>query len=558
MLSEYTMQSTATVCRAEMSLERRLNSLEERGWGESRLVDEAQAEGLSLTGPGRIQRVLRRLPPLFEAGTRPDPGDITEGFDTMHRYQRRHHQQLPPRRPRARVLLCSSLAVGLLTAAACSDSDGSGSADGSTDPAASEEQKEQTLPTAPDGYRVDLDEPSFDDPTTVDNPLFPISDLHSAILVGNDEGHPLRIETVLLPEPKVIEVDGRPVETLVSQFVGYLDGRIHEVALDWYAQDDEGNVWYFGEDVFNYEDGVVADTDGTWIAGEDGPPGMIMPADPQVGQAYRPENIPDFVFEEVVIKNVDLTVDGPRGPVHGAVIGTENHLLEGHYEDKTFAPGYGEFRSGVGANLEALALAVPTDAQPGDVPAELDTIATGARDVFAAAEAGDWNRATASLEAMTSAWAVHQASGRVPPLLDVRMGQALDALAGDPLRPAVDARNPEGARAAALDVQMAGLDLQLQYRPPADIDLGRFGVWASQLLVDTASDEPDPGHVAGDVTSLEWIWDRIAHTLDDTDVADIEAQLEDLRTAADDEDMTAAAEAAPRLVDTITGLQPST
>jgi hypothetical protein len=454
------------------------------------------------------------------------------------------------------------LVVVLLAATACSDSggsDGSSSADAeSTEPAVAEESEEQTLPTAPDSERVDLGEPSFTDPTTVDNPLFPISDLHSAILLGNDEGHPLRIETVLLPEPKVIEVDGQPVETLVSQFVGYLDGRIHEVALDWYAQDDDGNVWYFGEDVFNYEDGVVADTDGTWIAGEDGPPGMIMPADPHVGQAYRPENIPDFVFEEVVVKTVGLTVDGPRGPVDGAIVGTENHLLEGHYEDKTFAPGYGEFRSGVGANLEALALAVPTDADQSDVPAELDTISTGARDIFAAAEAGDWKSATASLEAMTTAWAAHQASGRVPPLLDVQMSQALDALAGDALRPAVDAHNPEGARDAALDVQMAALDMQLQYRPPADIDLGRFGVWASQLLVDTASDEPDPGNIAGDVTSLEWILARIAHTLDDTDVADIEAQLADLRTAADDEDMTATADAIPRLVDIITGLQPST
>ena len=75
---------------------------------------------------------------------------------------------------------------------------------------------------------------------------------------------------MLLPEPKVIDVDGQKVETLVSQFVSYLDGRIHEVALDWYAQDDAGNVWYFGEDVFNYEDGVVADTDGTWIAARTG------------------------------------------------------------------------------------------------------------------------------------------------------------------------------------------------------------------------------------------------------------------------------------------------
>ena len=108
-------------------------------------------------------------------------------------------------------------------------------------------------------------------PTNVDNPLFPISNLHSAVLLGNNEGHPIRIETTLMQEPKVIEVDGQAIETLVSQFVSYQDGRIHEVATDWYAQGDDGAVYYLGEDVFNYEDGVVADTDGTWVAGDDAP-----------------------------------------------------------------------------------------------------------------------------------------------------------------------------------------------------------------------------------------------------------------------------------------------
>jgi hypothetical protein len=464
------------------------------------------------------------------------------------------HADLP--RPRPRVLLGGSLAAAVL-AAACSGSGGSGSGDAGREPTA-REAGEQTQPTAPDSERVDLGEPTFSDPTAVDNPLFPIGDLHSAVLLGNDEGHALRIETSLLPEPKVVDVDGRRVETLVSQFVSYLDGRIHEVALDWYAQDDDGNVWYFGEDVFNYEDGEVADTDGTWIAGEDGPPGMIMPADPQVGQAYRPENIPDMVFEEVVVTSVDLTVDGPRGPVAGAIVGTENHLMEGHYEDKTFAPGYGEFRSGVGANLEALALAVPTDARPGGVPAELGAISTGARDVVAAAAAGDWDRAAATLDAMTVAWAAHRASGGVPPLLAVQMDEALAALAGNALVPAVTERNAQGARVAALDVHMAALDLELQYRPPTEIDLDRFGVWADRLIVDTASDEPDPGSVAGDVTSLEWVWDRIGHTLADADVAAVEAQLEDLRTAADDEDVAAAATAASRLVDTVAGVRSAT
>ena len=309
-----------------------------------------------------------------------------------------HRSPRPLRRPRR---LLGGCLLAALAAAACSDSGGSNSAEQpSTDAAPASDPP--TQPTAADSQRVDLVEPTFSVPITVDNPLFPISDLHSAILLGNDEGNPLRIETVLLPEPKVVDVGGEKVETLVSQFVSYLDGRIHEVALDWYAQDDAGNVWYFGEDVFNYEDGVVADTEGTWIAGEDGPPGMIMPADPEVGQAYRPENIPDLVFEEVTVKTLDLTVDGPRGPVTGAMVGTENHLLEGNYEDKTFAPGYGEFTSGVGANLEALALAVPTDAQPGGVPPELEAISQGATEVFSAADSGDWEAATQSLDTMTA------------------------------------------------------------------------------------------------------------------------------------------------------------
>ncbi len=468
--------------------------------------------------------------------------------------------QRPPRRQAATVL-CIGLAAALL-ASACTGSRGPGAVSESPEAATASDSPEPAtadealLPTAPDDQRVDLDEPSFSNPTEITNPLFPISELHSALLLGNDEGRPLRIETVLLSEPKIIEVNGQQVETLVSQFVSYLDGRIHEVALDWYGQADDGSVWYFGEDVFNYEDGVVADMDGTWLAGKDGPVAMIMPADPQVGQAYRPENIPDRVFEEVTVNSIGLTVTGPRGPVEGAMIGRENHLLEGYYEEKTFAPGYGEFTSGVGGNLEALALAVPTDALPGPAPAELAAVSSGATDIFEATETGDWEAATAGLEAIRAAWATHQASGNVPQLLGVQMTRALDALAGDALTPAVDARNAEGAREAALDVALASLDLQLQYRPPVEIDLARFDLWAHQLAVDTGSDEPDPGHVAGDVTTLEWIWDRVAHTLDASVVERIDAQLSDLRAAADDEDVSAAAEAVPALLETLAGLPP--
>ncbi len=429
-------------------------------------------------------------------------------------------------------------------AAACSG-EGAGTGAPDTNGSATPDADETMLPTAPESQRVDLEPPVFSDPTTVDNPLFPISGLHSALLLGNVEGHPLRIETTLLPDHKVIDLDGEEIETLASQFVAYLDGRIHEVALDWYGQSDDGSVWYFGEDVFNYEDGVVADTDGTWLAGADGPVAMIMPADPQVGDVYRPENIPDSIFEEVTVTSIGLTVNGPRGPVDGAMVGQELHLLEGYYEDKIFAPGYGEFVSGVDGSLETLAIAVPTDALSDPLPPDLQVLTDGAIAVVDAVEADDWPAAAATLDEMRIAWSTYGEGRQVPENLAIQMDRAMDALAGDALSPAVDARNGIGASNAALDLLQAGLDLQLQYRPPVEIDRERFVGWTRQLVVDVGGAEPEPGNIAGDITTLEWIWDRIAYTFDDG--GDVEALLDDLRTAADEENAEAAADAATDL-----------
>ena len=143
---------------------------------------------------------------------------------------------------------------------------------------------------APESRRVDLDSPTFSDPTCVTNPLFPVSKQKSVLLLGRVDGEPFRTEVTLLPETRIVEWQGRRVETLVSQYVAFLDGRIHEVAYDLYAQDDGGAVWYFGEDVFNFGDGVITDTHGTWLAGRVGPAAMIMPAEPKVGDVSAREH----------------------------------------------------------------------------------------------------------------------------------------------------------------------------------------------------------------------------------------------------------------------------
>jgi 2-methylaconitate cis-trans-isomerase PrpF len=80
------------------------------------------------------------------------------------------------------------------------------------------------------------------------------------------------------------------VKTLVFWDRVYLDGELIEDTRDYIAQDKEGNVWYFGENVDNYAGGVLTDHHGAWIGGVDGGvPGIWMPADPYVGQEYRQE-----------------------------------------------------------------------------------------------------------------------------------------------------------------------------------------------------------------------------------------------------------------------------
>jgi len=389
---------------------------------------------------------------------------------------------------------------------------------------------------APPGRRVDLAPPSFSDPTRITNPLNPIGELRSALLLGHVEGRRLRVETTLLPGTRGIRIGGQTVHALASQYVAWVDGRIEEVALDWYAQDDAGAVWYLGEDVFNYDAGAVADTEGTWLAGRDGPAAMIMPAEPRLDDVYRPENVPGIVFEEVTVREIGKRVRGPRGPVDGAIVVDELHV-DGGREDKTFAPGYGEFRTGSKTEVEALALAVPTDALDGPAPEQLDVVATGARGLLGSAQAEDWAAARAALKRMRAAWNAVK-PGR-PPLLAAQTDGGLRRL-----RRAIRARSVRRAATAAIDLGLAALDLALQYRPPVDVDRARFDLWASKVLVDAAA--RDRAAVAGDVASLEWIRDRFAHALEPADRAELDAGLRATRAAADAGNLRAAGDHAAR------------
>jgi hypothetical protein len=392
---------------------------------------------------------------------------------------------------------------------------------------------------APDGDRVDLSLPAFSDPTNVTNPLFPISELRSAVLNGRIDGKPFHTETTLLPSTRVIEWSpGHQVETLVSQYVAFLDGRIQEVALDYYAQADDGSVWYFGEDVDDYDPrGVIAYTTDSWLAGQDGPPAMIMPGEPNVGQVFRTENIPSLVFEEVTVKTVDDTVPGPSGPVAGAMVGQELHD-DGATSDKVFAPGYGEFLTRDTDGVEAMALAVPTDVLSGPMPAELEMLA-GAAERAAAAR---------TLTAVIAARRALMRSGVVPPRLRPPIDRAVRRLST-----AVHRRDRIGAADAGIDLAQAALDVELRYRAIPEIDLARFGLWVRQITVDATAH--DVAGVVGDVATLEWTRDRFQDRLDAIDRTRIDAAVVGLREDVIDRDLPAARRDADRLGQVLDGIQ---
>ena len=144
---------------------------------------------------------------------------------------------------------------------------------------------------------------------------------------------------------------------------------------------------------------------------------------------------------------------------------------------------------------------------------------------------------------MNDAWSTYRRSGDVPVRLVGPTGQALTSLSR-----LVD-RDWARVRQAALDVKKAALDLELQYRPVADVDRGRFNAWLRQLLVDTNAE--DHGAVLGDVATLEWIRDRFEADLDPVDRTRLDTLLTDLRESVRDEDFTAVSETVTDLRDLV-------
>jgi hypothetical protein len=133
------------------------------------------------------------------------------------------------------------------------------------------------------------------------------------------------------------------VTCTVVHDVAMQDGEVIEDTYDWYAQDKDDNVWYFGEDTKAFDNGQV-DTEGSWEAGVDGAePGIIIEGDPQVGDAYRQEFAAGVAEDRGEVLSLDESVTVAAGTFNTCMRTKDFSLLEpGVVENKFYCLNVGQ------------------------------------------------------------------------------------------------------------------------------------------------------------------------------------------------------------------------
>ncbi|HLO14215.1 MAG TPA: hypothetical protein VK206_05260 [Anaerolineales bacterium] len=174
----------------------------------------------------------------------------------------------------------------------------------------------------------------------VDNPYFPLEPGTIFIYRGETEGVPTRDVMTVTYDTKVI----LGVTTTVVHDQAYENGVLVEDTFDWYAQDKDGNVWYFGEDTKELdENGNVIGTEGSWEAGVSGAePGIIMEANPKKGDKYQQEFAQDVAEDMAQVIGFEDSFCVRYGCFENVLVTKEWTPLEkGVVENKYYAQGVG-------------------------------------------------------------------------------------------------------------------------------------------------------------------------------------------------------------------------
>lgn len=194
-------------------------------------------------------------------------------------------------------------------------------------------------PVKAGGYRPRIDPAAFQ--TTIDNPYYPLIPGTTRKLIERSGRDSSENEITVTHDTKVV----MGVTCVVVRDVVREKGKVKEDTYEWFAQDKQGTVWYFGEDTREFGPGGRVSTEGSWEAGVGkAQPGVIMWANPAPGEPYRQEYGPGIAEDmaQIVATNDSVTV--PFGAFNGCVRTKEWSLLESGTEKKWYAKGVGIVR----------------------------------------------------------------------------------------------------------------------------------------------------------------------------------------------------------------------
>ncbi len=218
-------------------------------------------------------------------------------------------------------------------------------------------------------YDPDFDPANFVDPAEIGNsvapnPYFPLVPGTQWVYEGGAE----TITVIVLDKTKLIEgVTCRVVNDVVRE-----DGVVKEDTDDWYAQDLAGNVWYCGEEVKDFEtfegddpeEPELVAIDGSFKVGRDGAKsGIIMLADPQVGNGYRQEVALGEAEDAAEVISITGTESVPAASCSNECLVTRDFtaLEPGVEENKYYAPDVGLILEvdGEGNRVELVEITTP-------------------------------------------------------------------------------------------------------------------------------------------------------------------------------------------------------
>jgi hypothetical protein len=195
----------------------------------------------------------------------------------------------------------------------------------------------------------EFDPATFDNPTNIDNPWHPMAPgtryVYEGTTTEKNQAIAHRLEFTVTDLTK--EIQG--VQTVVAWILDYSDGELVEKEIAFYAQDNDGNVWYFGEHPEEYNDGKFVEAP-TWIAGiQNARAGIKMQADPRVGTpSYSQGWGPEVLWtDRARVSSLGQETCTPLGCYEDVQVVEEYNREEPDaIQLKYYAPGVGNVRVG--------------------------------------------------------------------------------------------------------------------------------------------------------------------------------------------------------------------